>query len=64
MTVSRADLTRKAPNTAASDNAAEERDVGAADNENLQVGAEARGFEPRMGLKSQTALAVRRHRPD
>ncbi len=27
-------------------------------------GAEARGFEPRMGLKAQTALAVRRHRPD
>ncbi len=26
--------------------------------------AEARGFEPRMGLKAQTALAVRRHRPD
>ena len=27
-------------------------------------GAEARGFEPRMGLRAQTALAVRRHRPD
>jgi hypothetical protein len=26
--------------------------------------AEARGFEPRMGFKTQTALAVRRHRPD
>ncbi len=27
-------------------------------------GAEAEGFEPSMGFKSQTALAVRRHRPD
>ena len=26
--------------------------------------AEAEGFEPSMGLKPQTALAVRRHRPD
>ena len=26
--------------------------------------AEAEGFEPSMGLKAQTALAVRRHRPD
>ena len=34
------------------------------DGEDLQVRAEARGFEPRMGLKTQTALAVRRHRPD
>jgi len=38
--------------------------AGTGDDENVQVGAEARGFEPRMGLKSQTALAVRRHRPD
>ena len=28
------------------------------------VGAEAEGFEPSMGFKTQTALAVRRHRPD
>ena len=28
------------------------------------VVAEAEGFEPSMGLKPQTALAVRRHRPD
>ena len=27
-------------------------------------GAEAEGFEPSMGVKTQTALAVRRHRPD
>jgi hypothetical protein len=26
--------------------------------------AEAEGFEPSMGFKAQTALAVRRHRPD
>lgn len=26
--------------------------------------AEAEGFEPSMGFKTQTALAVRRHRPD
>ena len=26
--------------------------------------AEAEGFEPSMGGKTQTALAVRRHRPD
>jgi len=26
--------------------------------------AEAPGFEPGMGFKPQTALAVRRHRPD
>lgn len=28
------------------------------------IGAEAEGFEPSMGFKTQTALAVRRHRPD
>lgn len=28
------------------------------------LGAEAEGFEPSMGGKPQTALAVRRHRPD
>ena len=39
-------------------------DSGSPADTNLQVRAEARGFEPRMGLKSQTALAVRRHRPD
>ncbi len=32
--------------------------------EHLSFRAEARGFEPRMGFKTQTALAVRRHRPD
>lgn len=30
----------------------------------LRDGAEAEGFEPSMGFKTQTALAVRRHRPD
>lgn len=29
-----------------------------------RAGAEAEGFEPSMGFKAQTALAVRRHRPD
>ena len=28
------------------------------------LAAEAEGFEPSMGFKAQTALAVRRHRPD
>ena len=49
--------------TSGSVDAVNEGGAGAADAENLQVSAEARGFEPRMGLKSQTALAVRRHRP-
>lgn len=30
----------------------------------FEQSAEAEGFEPSMGFKAQTALAVRRHRPD